>query len=290
MTATPTYSQLLNRRTMMWSTEANKTRFDAATQAEFQQLIYINRKHQGYEFATKCGVACVPHQIFDDIDAALAGPLPPRFVIKPLGGHSSAGVYLIDTRADGSLWCHMTNQSFQHPDALAAEYKKRLAKAGKYKMSTEILREGYVRDSLGFDVPLDYKVYGFYTGAVIVMQRYAPIHLPHDKWAFALYDRNGTDLGPIRWNTDTSPTVKMSLPDNFDALIRTTDRLLQQARVSFVRTDLYSTPDGVVFGEFTPVPNAGKESFTPEYETILGRHWAESLEALGLSYFNTPAA
>ena len=51
MTDTPTYSQLLKQRTQMWATEANKTRFDAATQAEFKQLIYINRKHQGYDFA-----------------------------------------------------------------------------------------------------------------------------------------------------------------------------------------------------------------------------------------------
>lgn len=286
---TPTYSQLLNRRTMMWATEANKTRFDTPTQAEFAQLIYINRKHQGYEFAEKCGVACVPHQVFDDIDAALAGPLPDRFVVKPLGGHSSAGVHLIETRSDGTLWCHMTNQGFETPEALAAHYKKRLAKSGKFKMSVEILRENYVEDSLGFDVPLDYKVYGFYTGAVLVMQRYAPIHLPHDKWAFVMYDRNGVDQGRIRWNTDTTPTVDMSLPDNFDDLIKATDTLVKQAQVSFVRTDLYSTPNGVVFGEFTPVPNAGKESFTPEFETLLGQHWQNSIEELGLTYFNKPA-
>jgi hypothetical protein len=281
---TPRYSHLLQRRTMMWATEANKTRFSTATQEEFQTLIWINRKHQGYAFATDCGVACVPHQVFDDIDAALVGPLPDRFVIKPLAGHNSAGVYLLETRADGTFFCHMTNQSFASLAALAADYKSKLARSGKNKMSPEILREDYVTDSLGFDVPLDYKVYGFYTGAVIVMQRYAPIHLPHDNWTFAFYDRAGTDLGLIRWNTETKPTVQMSLPDNFADLISATDRLVQQARVSFVRTDLFSTPQGVVFGEFTPVPNAGKESFTPEYETILGRHWAESLEALGLSY------
>ncbi len=286
---TPTYSQFLNRRTMMWAKEANKTRFDTATQAEFAQLIYINRKNQAYKFVEGCGVDCVPHQMFDDIDAALAGPLPSRFVVKPLGGHSSAGVHLIETRADGTLWCHMTNQGFASAGALAEHYKKRLAKAGKFKMSVEILREEYVEDSLGFDVPLDYKVYGFYTGAVLVMQRFAPIHLPHDKWAFVIYDRNGTDLGLIRWNTDTNPDVKLSLPDNFDEMIKVTDTLVKQARVSFVRTDLYSTPNGAVFGEFTPVPNAGKESFTPEYETILGQHWQDSVEELGLNYFNKPA-
>ncbi|WP_069301071.1 ATP-grasp fold amidoligase family protein [Neptunicoccus sediminis] len=286
---TPTYSQFLNRRTMMWATEANKSRFDAPTQVEFAQLIHINRKHQGYEFAKKCGVACVPHQVFKDIDAALAGPLPERFVVKPLGGHSSAGVFLIETRSNGRLWCHMTNRGFDTKEALAARYKKRLAKSGKFKMSVEILREDYVEDSLGFDVPLDYKVYGFYTGAVLVMQRYAPVHLPYDQWAFVIYDRNGTDQGQIRWKTDTHPDVKLSLPDNFDDLIKATDTLVRQARVSFVRTDLYSTPNGVVFGEFTPVPNAGKESFTPEYETLLGQHWQNSIEELGLTYFkNAP--
>ena len=42
---------------------------------------------------------------------------------------------------------------------------------------------------------------------------------------------------------------------------------------------------GVVFGEFTPVPNAGKESFNEEWEARLGQAWSESLDALGLDYF-----
>lgn len=286
---TPTYSQFLKRRTHVWATEANKTRYDPPTQAEFQKLVHINRKDRGYAFAKECGIACVPHEIFEGIDAALTSPLPDRFVVKPLVGHSSAGVHLIETRTDGTLWCHMTNQGFASPEALAEHYKKRLAKSDKFKMSVEILREEYVEDSLGFDVPLDYKVYGFYTGAVLVMQRFAPIHLPYDRWAFVIYDRNGTDQGLIRWKTDTNPDVKLSLPDNFDDLIKATDKLVKQARVSFVRTDLYSTPNGAVFGEFTPVPNAGKESFTPEYEAILGQHWQDSVEELGLNYFNKPA-
>ncbi len=57
MSSTPTYSQLLQKRMMMWAREANKTRFSAATQEEFRQPIYINRKHQGYGFARDCGVA-----------------------------------------------------------------------------------------------------------------------------------------------------------------------------------------------------------------------------------------
>ncbi len=60
--------------------------------------------------------------------------------------------------------------------------------------------------------------------------------------------------------------------------------LAAEAQVSFVRIDLYSTPDGPVFGEFTPVPNNGQERFTSAYDRLLGDYWLRSLQALGISY------
>ena len=76
----------------------------------------------------------------------------------------------------------------------------------------------------------------------------------------------------------------MKPPNNLSELFSVATRLVAAANVSFVRVDLYSTNAGVKFGEFTPVPNNAKESFTDEYENILGRYWSDSLEALRISY------
>jgi hypothetical protein len=67
-------------------------------------------------------------------------------------------------------------------------------------------------------------------------------------------------------------------------MFRTARALIATARVSFLRVDLYSTPAGVVFGEFTPVPNKGNESYVPSYDRLLGEMWLRSLDMLGLRY------
>jgi hypothetical protein len=46
------------------------------------------------------------------------------------------------------------------------------------------------------------------------------------------------------------------------------------AQFDFVRVDLYSAPQGILFGEVTFYPNAGLEPFTPqEWDTTFGEPW-----------------
>ena len=251
---------------------------------EGETLKAINKKDQGYAFVGEQGVECVNYHVYDSIADAMSGFLPGIFVIKPLHGHSSYGVYILKKRPNGSFFCRMHNRVYQDREKVIADYERRLARSKNYTMSKQVILEEYVRDSFGYDVPLDYKVYGFQGGSPIVMQRYAPMHLPKDKWAFEFYDDKGNKLGQIRERVKSNPEITLEAPKNFARLIEISNRLMKASQVSFVRVDLYSAPKRVIFGEFTPIPNAGKETYIPEFDRLLGKYWAESLETLGIDY------
>jgi hypothetical protein len=251
---------------------------------ELIQLRRINTKTTATSFAKSAGFCTVDSTEHPSIESAMKAAATPRFVIKPSVGHSSAGVFLLERLPDGALRCAMTGQTYPSEAEIIARFHRERARNGRNIRSGNVLLETYVEDSFGFEVPLDYKVYAFRTGAPIVMQRHAPRHLPKSAWAFAFYDRRGRDLGMIRNDTTTNPAIHLKPPENLDDLFAVAQSLVKAAGVSFMRVDLYSTPRDIVFGEFTPVPNLAKESFNSGYEEVLFRHWRDSLEELGISY------
>jgi len=281
------YHDLLQIRQKIWS-RWRRNEFAPGIVAELQQLREVNHKKKGYDFAQAHGIPVVPHQLFENIDEVFENDIPARCVIKPLSGHSSSGVYLLETLAGGAFQCHMHNCRFDAAADVIAHYKAAQERLGKGHIANdEVLLEKYVEDSLGFDVPLDYKVYGFKTGTPVVMQRYAPMHISKSDWSFAFYDAEGNRLESIRKNVNRTPTADLRKPHNFDEIIKVSkDFMAAAANLSFVRIDLFSTKDGVLFGEATPAPNRGKEQYTPKYEAILGKYWTDSLDALGLEYYD----
>jgi hypothetical protein len=126
--------------------------------------------------------------------------------------------------------------------------------------------------------------YAFATGTPVVMQRYAPSYLAKDQWAFEFYDAKGLALGLIRERITSNPDIKLTPPQNLPAILRTAQNMVHQIQVSFARIDLYATRKRVVFGEFTPLPNIGKETFLPAFDQLLGQYWSDSLDQLGISY------
>lgn len=275
------YSAHLEARIRLW--RGQETPAPAALE-EFTRLRRVDHKETAYREMGIQGVACVNYHVYSDVRAALGAFLPRRFVLKPLHGHSSFGVYLIQRRSNGSLFCRMHKRRFASLDALAAEYESRLGRSRNGAMSKEVIIEEYIRDAFGYDVPLDYKVYAFANGTPVIMQRYAPTYLPPEKWSFAFYDAQGRDLGAIRKRVGHNPEFPLSCPENLGAIVETAQKVITYMGVSFARVDLYATPKKVLFGEVTPLPTLGKESYIPDYDALMGRHWAESLEQLGISY------
>jgi len=286
----PSYNTLLQARKSLWNRSAEQQSLSDPLRLEIDTLKQVNKKDLGYVFAAENKVSCVNYHVYDSIADAMACFVPNVCVIKPLHGHSSYGVYLLKKRPNGSYFCRMHNRAYKDRAALVEDYERRLARSKNFTMSKPVILEEYVRDSFGFDVPLDYKVYGFQGGSPIVMQRYAPMHLPKEKWAFEFYDDKGGKLGLIRERIKSNPEITLEAPANFAALIAASNRLMQAMPVSFMRVDLYAAPKRVIFGEFTPLPNAGKETYVLEFDRLLGQYWIESLEKLGIDYGEYVAA
>ncbi|MEY8837637.1 ATP-grasp fold amidoligase family protein [Cribrihabitans sp. XS_ASV171] len=282
------YNRLLGLRRWYWEQSSpRKKNSDLAPEilAEMALLREINNKERGYAYADRHGISVVRHATFGSIEDVFEETLPQRCVIKPLAGHSSSGVYLIETKPDGSLYCHMHNRSFARPAELMEHYRAAQKNLGPgHIVGSKVLLEEYVADSMGYDVPLDYKVYAFKTGIGIVMQRYAPVYLDKSKWAFAFYDAKGEALGNIRLGVNKNPAVELDRPKDFAEIIKVSEEFMAVTDVSFVRLDMYSSTRGVLFGEATPVPNNGKERYTPEYARIMGDMWNASLKQLGIPY------
>lgn len=280
---TPSYKAYLNRRRHYW--QARRRAQGDALVAEMQMLGRINKKILGYEWVSQCGIATPGYAVLDDIATALREWNHERFVIKPLGGHSSRGVYLLTRDGKGGYDCTMTGRHYAGDADVVAHFNHvRMRQPVADRITEKVIVETLIQDSFGFDVPLDYKVYAFATAAPMVMQRYAPIHLPKEQWAFEFYSRDGIALGPIRLETAGNRDGILKAPDGLEAIFQAAEHLVAAARVSFVRIDMYDTPDGPVFGEFTPVPNNAQEGFVAGYDTLLGEIWRDSLAALGMDY------
>lgn len=116
------------------------------------------------------------------------------------------------------------------------------------------------------EVPEDYKFFTYH-GRVHFVQFDRDRFREHKQ---NLYDREW-NLLPVRYiSPPTSEPV--SRPANLDEMIDLAEKI--GAPFDFVRVDLYSPPQGILFGEVTFYPNAGLQGFTPkDWDYKFGEPW-----------------
>jgi len=116
------------------------------------------------------------------------------------------------------------------------------------------------------DFPEDYKFF-VYHGRVHFM------HFDCDR--FRAHKRNFYDrewnLLPVKLRYP--PVAKpVARPANLGEMINLAEKI--GAQFDFVRVDLYSPPQGILFGEVTFYPNAGLQTFIPrEWDSKFGEPW-----------------
>ncbi len=118
----------------------------------------------------------------------------------------------------------------------------------------------------GGDVPEDYKFYTYH-GRVHFIQFDRNRFRDHEQ---NLYDREWNYL-PVKhvFHPTSEPVSK---PANLGEMINPAEKI--GAQFDFVRVDLYSPPQGILFGEVTFYPNAGIDAFIPkEWDNRFGEPW-----------------
>jgi hypothetical protein len=189
------------------------------------------------------------------------GELPQSYVIKP---------------SHGSGWIRIVaDQGAANRTQIVAECKEWLRKNYFYvgyewpykPIPRRILVEEYLGDAAGA-APADYKFFVF-DGRVALIQIDLDRFSKHTR---ALYDATWRRLD-VRYLYEV-PKVDIHPPHALEEMKEMAVRLA--AGFDFLRVDLYELPDRIVFGEITPIPEAGMARIEPyDFDRYLGRLWKQ---------------
>lgn len=208
---------------------------------------------------------------WDRLDQVSLDALPERFVLKAAGGAASRGVFPLERVGDDSYRIVTRPEVRSGADILAT--MARYASQGKVRAPffAEALLSGPTPDTL----PDDIKFYTFYGEIGHVLLRQVATHAAGTTVAASKYvDDAGNDLGEI--NPERGADPRIELPARFEELVEAARRLSRASRLPFVRVDLYSTAEGVFFGEYTPRPG-GSQVYVPEHDEYLGGLWEDAI-------------
>ena len=185
--------------------------------------------------------------------------LKPPYVIKV--NHSSSGNVFIRTAQDikrDKIVASMRQQ-------LGFSHGHMYREWGYLGIPRKVMVERMV-EMPGDAVPEDYKFYTYH----------GRVHFIHVDWdRFRGQKRNFYDrewnLLPVKLEFPP-PTEPGSKPVNLGQMINLAEKI--GAQFDFVRVDLYSPPQGVLFGEVTFYPGAGLRPFIPkDWDNKFGEPW-----------------
>jgi hypothetical protein len=186
--------------------------------------------------------------------------LPDRFVVKP--SHGSGWVRIVPDKAT------LDRRELQRTCTqwLARNYYRQTRERAYKRVVPRIMIEELIEDGHGL-TPIDYKFYVF-NGRVEL------IHIIKDRYENCtnlMLDRNWQSLNATHCSMKLMEAAPPR-PPQFEKMLATAEALGRE--IDFIRVDLYDTGDRVLFGELTPTPGCGLESFVPRtVDTSLGALW-----------------
>jgi hypothetical protein len=185
--------------------------------------------------------------------------LAPPYVVKV--NHSTGGSLFVRTPQDVKKEMIVSSMREQ----LRLSHGRRFREWGYLGIQPRVLIERMV-ETPNDDLPDDYKFFVYHGRAhfiQFVCDRPRGLKLN-------FYDREWNLLpAKLRYPCTSQPIPK---PANLAQMIEIAEKI--GAQFDFVRVDLYSSPQGILFGEVTFYPNAGLEAFTPEqWDMTFGEPW-----------------
>lgn len=227
-------------------------------------------KLDGREFAERLGVR---------VPDLLAGPapiteldfaaLPDHFVLKPTGGHSSRGVFLLHRVGLDAYVSLLDQREVFTSDELLARYGQWLERGTiPDRVIVEQLVHGGPPDHPVS--PIDWRLFCFYGEVGFVMARDGHGYRAGSRVRFRFFDDEWNDLGVVR--LDVRHDSEIEVPMQAAGMIETARRLSAAIPRGMVRIDLYDAPDAIYFGEVTPFPG-GNFAMSDEHDRRFGAQW-----------------
>lgn len=195
--------------------------------------------------------------------------LPSRYVVKTSTSWSSNQVAPI---IDGT---NIFTARTQSPEELIVQFRHIMSE--EPYASGHIFVEAILQSLHGGEIPKDYKCWVF-SGNVQFVQVINRLDRRH-RWYRPDW-RPLCDQMHLGWDLDDLDEK----PAHLSQLIGAAELLAGAYEYPFVRIDFYDTPQGIVFGEFTPTPLAGPSRllYTPYANRTMGRLWSDGLSSIKL--------
>ena len=186
--------------------------------------------------------------------------LPDNFIIKPVIGQSSQGVFLMK---DGF-------NLFDEKKYSNEELRAAITGLFQENPGLKLIIEEFLPNEEGkFEIPNDYRLYMF-NGHLLFIRLDKRRKLKRERVSFYTFDWTLIDRKILEFadviHTDPPPSHLNEMIENA--------RKLSEQYETFVRLDFYDSLDGAVFGEFTSIPRQGK-GFTTYGSRRLIEAWDE---------------
>ncbi|MDU8914026.1 ATP-grasp fold amidoligase family protein [Aestuariicoccus sp. MJ-SS9] len=229
---------------------------DPVLQSRRREIAQLVNKTAMRAYATRMKLP-LPERYAEVSDIAWldAAALPDRVVIKPDNAANAEGVMLFD--GDRELLRGAPVPRAERRAFAARRLAKPLARAPGARILAEALIADY---DPAYPIPRDFKVYvaGGAPHVIQMVDRNGPTR-------HRFYDRDWRPYDDFQ--TSNAAADPIPRPPHFAALMDLATRIAGDIGV-FMRLDFYIAAEGVVFGEFTSYPNAGK-NFTETGDAVL---------------------
>ncbi len=217
-----------------------------------------------------------------DVDLIDLTGLPDQFVLKSAGGATSRAVWPLARRTD-DRFSVITTDELVTTAQLQERLRDQVAQNGRRRLYDHVRPPYFVETLLhgmdGSPIPDDVKFYMFFGQVGHVLLRRADKHGRTSTARYRYLSADGEDLGALTTDRVVDPAIPV--PDSLPQMLEAARRLSLATRLPFVRVDLYETPEGPVFGEFTPAPG-GSQVYTAEHDRFLGQLWEDAQTRLDI--------
>jgi hypothetical protein len=230
----------------------------------------VNPKLEGRAFANRLGVRA---------PALLAGPAPIRdldldalsdhFVIKPVSGHSSRGVFLLH-RVGPDRYRSLLDESQIFSRAELLDRYAQWQDNGSIPESVFVELLLYDGPAESPRAPIDYRFFCFFGEVGFVMARDGHGTRAGRRVRFRFFDDRWDDLGTVRLDVRNDSAIPV--PRQAESLVEAARLLSAAIPRPMVRIDLFDADDAAYFGEVTPFPG-GNFAMADEYDRRFGEQW-----------------
>ena len=214
----------------------------------------LDDKTKAYDFVEKLNIKHANTiAVLDNIEDIKEVDLPDNFVVKISNAHSAIGVMLLESISNNKYFDHISLNEYNLDSIISSQ--KAIASKKKRKGAYWVVEELLINFLPNKFIPLDYKVYCFHGQPKIIVQMDRNTSPPET----AIFD--GTFM-PLIYGKDYTLDPDRLVPGNHIipshpiSILKTAYILSKATNDKFVRIDLYDTPSGVYFGEFTFAPGA----------------------------------